>query len=140
MMLLKDKNIFVVEDNLQNRVVFQMSLMRHGATVNFERWGRDTLFRIKNTSGVDLIALDLMLADGITGFDLYDEIRAMAQFDAVPVIAVSAMDAAVAVPKVRSRGFNAFIAKPIDTYQFPKQIASVLAGEQVWDFGGSTPA
>ena len=37
-MSLHDKHIFIVEDNLENRVVFQMALMKHGARVDFERW------------------------------------------------------------------------------------------------------
>jgi CheY-like chemotaxis protein len=138
MMMLKDKRIFIVEDNLQNRVIFQMALIRHGAEVVFERWGRDTMFHLQNNEAIDLIVLDLMLAEGMTGFDIYDQIRSLPQFASVPIIAVSAMDAAVALPQVRSRGFNAFIAKPIDNHLFPKQIAAIVAGESIWDTGGTS--
>ena len=136
--MLKDKRIFIVEDNIQNRVIFQMTLMRHGALVNFDRCGRDTLFRLRNAVGVDLIVLDLMLVDGITGFELCDQIHADQQFNQIPIIAVSAMDAAIAVPKVRAHGFNAFIAKPIDPARFPRQIAAIMAGETIWEMAGRT--
>jgi len=140
MMLLADKHIFIIEDNIQNRVVFQITLIRHGAKVDFERWGKNTLFRLRKAAQIDLIVLDLMLAEGISGFDLYDQIRALPEFDRVPILAVSALDAGIAIPRARSQGFAGFIAKPIDPYQFPQQLAGVMEGEQVWDFGGRTLA
>jgi CheY-like chemotaxis protein len=135
MTLLKGKRIFIVEDNLQNRVIFQMALMQQGAQVDFERSGHDTIYRLTGMSNVDLIILDLMLKDNISGFDLYDEIRALPELSSVPIIAVSAMDPAVAVPQVREKGFSGFIAKPIDNRLFPKQIAAIIEGESIWDTG-----
>jgi CheY-like chemotaxis protein len=137
-MILKDKRIFIVEDNMQNRLVFQMALIRHGASVDFERWGRDTLYHLQNVSRVDLIVLDLMLAEGITGFDIFDQIRTLSKYDLVPIIAVSAMDPSIALPKTKKQGFSGFIAKPIDNVQFPKQLASVINGEHVWAVGERT--
>ena len=137
-MILKEKRIFIVEDNMQNRLVFQMSLIRHGASVDFERWGRDTLYHLQNLSRVDLIVLDLMLADDVSGFDIFDKIRALPKYNTVPIIAVSAMDPSIAIPKTRKQGFSGFIAKPIDATQFPKQIASIIAGEAVWSVGERT--
>ncbi|MEO8394529.1 MAG: response regulator [Chloroflexota bacterium] len=131
-MLLSNKHIFIVEDNPQNRVIFQMSLIRDGALVEFERWGRDAVSRLENAPRTDLILMDLMLAQGVTGFDLFDQVRALPKFATVPIVAVSAMDFAIAAPKARSMGFSGFISKPIDNYLFPQQIAAVLHGEEVW--------
>jgi CheY-like chemotaxis protein len=135
-MLLKDRFVYIVEDNTQNRVIFQMCLLRVGARVEFERQGREAVQHLLSLRNVDIILLDLMLAKGVSGFDIYDDIRALLQFEALPIVAVSAMDAAVAVPQVRRKGFNGFIAKPIDGESFSMQVAQVLAGEQVWDAGG----
>lgn len=134
-MLLKDKHIFIVEDNPQNRVVFQMTLMRHGAVVDFERWGTHTVFHMKHLMHVDLIILDLMLAYETSGFDVFDEIHAVPKFANVPTVAVSAMDPSVAIPQARQKGFSGFIAKPIDSTLFPKQIAQIIAGEKIWSIG-----
>src|SRR5258705_7121109 len=108
-MLLTDKHIFIVEDNVQNRVVFKMALVRHGAVVEFERWGHNSIFQLKGMPKIDLIILDLMLADGISGLTVFDEIHALPQYDLVPIIAVSAMEPAVAIPQVQRKGFAAFI-------------------------------
>ncbi len=139
-MLLNGKRIFIVEDNPQNRVVFKMALVRHGATVDFERWGRDSLYQLNQALNLDLIILDLMLAEGISGFDVFVEIRNLPNFATTPIIAVSAMDAALAVPRARALGFSAFIAKPIDNQLFPQQIARILTGEPVWYTGEHSPA
>jgi len=133
--ILKDKHIFIVEDSPQNRVVFQVILIQWGATVMFERSGKFAVSRLQNTTDIDLIILDLMLPDHVSGFDLYSEIRALSHLDNVPIVAVSAMDPAVAIPTARANGFSGFIAKPIDKVLFPKQIASLIEGEQVWHTG-----
>jgi CheY-like chemotaxis protein len=137
-MLLADKRIFIVEDNMQNRVIFQMALLRHGASIDFERWGRFTIHQLAHMSHVDLIVLDLMLAEGLSGLDVFDQIRAVPKYENVPIVAVSAMDPAIAVPQVRAKGFAGFIAKPIDNHLFPKQIARILGGERVWYTGERT--
>ena len=72
MSLLENKRIFIVEDNLQNRVVFQILLNAQGARVEFDRWGRDTISRLQSFEPVDLIILDLMLGGGVTGYDIFD--------------------------------------------------------------------
>ncbi len=84
---------------------------------------------------VDIILLDLMFAHGITGYDIFDEIRKVDDFADIPIIAVSASDTSFAVPKVRAKGFSGFIAKPIDFDRFPCQIDQVLNDEQVWYTG-----
>src|SRR5215813_4477264 len=122
-MLLANRIIFIVEDDTQNRVVFKMALVRHGAVVEFERWGANSASQLKTLPHVDLIIVDLMLAGGLSGFIVHDEIRTLPQFDHVPIIAVSAMEPAVAIPQVRRKGFAGFIPKPINAKEFPKQVA-----------------
>ncbi len=134
-MLLSNKAVFIVEDNVQNRVVFQMSLVRHGATVDFERWGPDAICQLNRLLRVDVIVLDLMLADHASGFDVFDQIRAVPRYERVPIVAVSAMDPAIALPRAKAKGFAGFIAKPIDGHLFPKQLAEIIEGKQVWYAG-----
>ncbi len=134
-MILKGKRIFIVEDNPQNRVVFQMALVMQGARVDFERWGKDTLQFLKGIGSVDLIILDLMLYNGMSGYDIFEQLRAEGKFKAIPIVAVSAIDPAAALPETQRRGFSGFIAKPIDMDLFSTQIAKVLSGEKVWYAG-----
>jgi CheY-like chemotaxis protein len=82
-----------------------------------------------------MIILDLTLPRGVSGYDIYDEIRAMPQFDKVPIVAVSATDPVIGIPKAKLKGFSGFIAKPIDDVHFPRQLAKIMGGETVWDMG-----
>lgn len=134
-MLLKGKRIFVVEDNVQNRIVFQMALASEGALVEFERWGKDAITGLQYNKNVDLIVLDLMLHGGVSGYDLFNELRKLSEFAHIPIIAVSASEPATAIPKTRAMGFSGFIGKPIDMDLFPQQVARVMAGEKLWYTG-----
>jgi two-component system cell cycle response regulator DivK len=134
-LLLQNRWIFIVEDNLQNRVVFQMALMRQGAKVEFDRWGDQTIRALRLLPKVDLIILDLMLSHQISGFDVFDKLMAEPAFQSVPILAVSAMEPAVALPQTRQKGFAGFIAKPIDPDLFAGQVARVIGGEKIWSAG-----
>jgi two-component system cell cycle response regulator DivK len=134
-MLLKNRRIFLVEDDIANRAIIQMLLERNGAKTAIERWGTDTVPRIQAFSPVDLILLDLMFPDSVSGFDVFDEIRADTTLANIPILAVSAMDPSIAIPKTQAKGFNGFIPKPIEYELFVQQIASILDGEAVWFTG-----
>lgn len=131
-MILKGKRIFVVEDNLQNRIIFQKILASSGASVEFERWGKDAAKELQYMKNVDLIILDLMLHGGVSGYDIFNELRALPEFDDIPIIAVSASEPAFAIPQTRKMGFSGFIGKPISKQLFPQQLNQILNGEEVW--------
>jgi CheY-like chemotaxis protein len=130
--MLQNKRIFVIEDNIDNRVVYHLIFVKHGILFEFDRWGTSTVSKLKAFGPVDLIIVDLMLPNGVTGFNIYSEIRGERLLKHVPIIAVSASDPSIVIPKVRGMGFSGFIAKPIDYIQFPKQLEQVLNGEPVW--------
>lgn len=135
MPILANKRIFLVEDNLANRAIEQLLLERHGALTAFERYGTETLERLTAFAPVDIIVMDLMLPEGVSGFDVTDQIRTLPQFRTVPVVAVSAADPAEVMPIARARGFAGFIPKPIDFDTFPAMIARIIQGETIWAEG-----
>jgi CheY-like chemotaxis protein len=132
-MLLNNKRIFIVEDNLSNRAIAQMLLEAKGAKAAIERWGTDTVSRMRDFAPIDLVILDLMFPDGVSGYDIFDEIRRYSEFDQVPIIAVSAADPNTAIPLTQEKGFAGFIGKPLDFHQFPQQISQIIGGEEIWD-------
>ena len=131
-MLLQGKSIFIVEDNLRNLIVYEISLVSHGAHLRVDECGHNTVYEMRNIYKCDLIILDLMLVDGKSGFDLIREIRSIPRFERIPVVAVSAIDPSIAIPKAKALGFNGFIAKPIDKHLFPKQVAELINGSEIW--------
>jgi CheY-like chemotaxis protein len=131
-MLLINKNIFIVEDNSVNRVIYQIALGKNGANLFFDQWGREAVDKLVQMKKIDLIILDLMLPNGESGFNVYEKIRAVPNYDKVPIIAVSAAESATAMSQAQKLGFSGFIAKPIDYQLFPKQIVQIIAGESIW--------
>jgi CheY-like chemotaxis protein len=130
------KRIFMVEDNLGNAAIIQMLLEQAGAKIIRGRWGGpETLAMLDKNLPIDIILLDLMLPQGITGYDVFNDIRAQSHTQHIPIVAVSASDPADTIPKVRRHGFNGFIAKPVDFSLFADQISTILQGHAVWYIG-----
>lgn len=132
---LKGKRIFVIEDKEDNIYVIMSLLRKHGAHVEIDWWAKGEPRKLESAMPIDLIILDLMLPLGRTGFEVFDEIRSSPALEKVPVVAVSAMDASIALPKTQEQGFAGFISKPIGFVLFPQQIAALIAGEEVWYTG-----
>jgi CheY-like chemotaxis protein len=131
-MILDGKFIFIVEDNPQNRLVYQIALNRHGAWLEYETSGHDVVTHLKRLHTVHIIVLDLMLPGNISGYDVYDQIRELDQYKTVPIVAVTAADPSEALPRTREKGFNSLLLKPIDIYALPQQLLQIIEGEQIW--------
>lgn len=131
-MYLTGKRIFIVEDNLNNKVIAQMLLESEGAKVMIERWGVEVINRLTTFAPFDAILLDLMLPNHLTGYDIFQQIRQLNKFDHVPIVAVSAADVFTAMPKAKEMGFSGFITKPVDFRNFPQQIKRIIDGESIW--------
>lgn len=130
-MSLKNAHIFIIEDNAGNLAIASIYLENQGAKIKFERRGVNTPQAILKALPIDLILTDLMLPKGISGFDVFDQIRQIPELANIPVVAVSAADPDVAMATARKKGFAGYISKPI-TPQIVLHIADILDGKQVW--------
>jgi CheY-like chemotaxis protein len=133
-MVLAKKRVFIVEDNVMNRITYQVVLMNAGAIIEFDRWGRDCVERLQHSRRWDLIILDLMLPGGQSGYQLYEEIHQVAKLYHTPIIAVSAAEPGTAMARCRELGFSGYFTKPINEEQFPHQLVRVIAGEEIWSY------
>jgi two-component system cell cycle response regulator DivK len=130
--VLERKRIFIVEDDVSNMAVYSVALSSHGASVIQDPWNSSTIELIKRTMPVDVILLDLMLRRGVSGYDIFDEIKADPELAKIPVVAVSASDPEIEIPRAKSKGFAGFIGKPISLLNFPVQVAACIKGEELW--------
>ena len=130
-MLLQNKRIFIVEDDAGNLAIASVYLRQQGAIVLFERWGRETAQAIVPHLPIDVILMDLMFPNNISGFDVFTQIRAVPQLAHIPVVAVSAADPDSAMPKALAMGFSGFISKPVSP-RISRHIAKVIDGKKVW--------
>ncbi len=129
---LHEKRVYIVEDNVFNRLVFQAALEMSGAYVEYDRHGLETIEHLKNRKPFDVVILDLMLPYGKSGFHLFNDIRTLEHYRTTPIVAVSAAEASIAIPRARLLGFAGFIPKPINEEVFAVQIASILDGQSLW--------
>lgn len=129
---LKGKRIFIVEDDTMNMVVYSAILKQTGAVIVQDFWNTDTLRNLLRHLPVDIILLDLMLRYNLSGYDIFDQIKAYPELKNIPVVVVSAADPGIEMPKARTKGFGGYIGKPIKPYLFPTQVASCIKGEPVW--------
>ncbi len=132
--MLEGKVIFYIEDDANNRDVVQMIVGSAGAKIEFDKWGFPELIVSKiKLAHPDIILLDLMFPANISGYDVFDIIRQYPYFNHIPIVAVSASDPAIEIPKARARGFAGFINKPLNIQTFNHKLLSVLEGQEVWD-------
>jgi CheY-like chemotaxis protein len=132
--ILQDKRIYIVEDNTDNIYILMTILRAHGAVVTVDWFAKGESHKILQALPIDIILLDLMLPNNYSGYEIFQELHALPQLAAVPIVAVSAADTSIAVPKVRSLGFSGFIKKPIDDELFPQQLKAILENQPVWFF------
>jgi CheY-like chemotaxis protein len=118
---------------MPNQTITQMLLTTSGAIVSYDRWGLDAIKRMEAFAPIDLVLLDLMFPDNITGYEIFERIRDLEKFENIPIVAVSASDPSDAIPRTQAKGFAGFIRKPIDFVKFPEQIQKILGGEPVWE-------
>jgi two-component system cell cycle response regulator DivK len=118
-------SILVVEDNPLNMKLVRDILAHHGHHVLEARLGLDGL-ELARRHRPDLILMDIQLPD-IDGATALARIRAQAELEAIPVLAVSASVMPDEQQRILSAGFDAFIAKPLSLSTFVATIDAALA-------------
>ena len=130
--VLQNKRILIVEDNVTNMAVYNALLRHSGAIVIQDFMNANMVNVLTRHLPIDVILMDLMLRFGISGYSLVERIKAVPLLADIPVIAVSASDPELEIPKAKACGFAGFIGKPIDPTLFPFQIADCMTGKPVW--------
>ena len=129
---LKGKRVFIVEDDATNMAVNAVTLKRSGAIVIQDFWNNGVANNLRKHLPVDVILLDLMLRHDMNGYDIFDELQADPTLAGIPVIAVSAADPGIEIPRAKAKGLAGFIGKPIVPRLFAQQIADCINGKEVW--------
>jgi two-component system, cell cycle response regulator DivK len=131
--ILQDKRIFVVEDDVTNMAIMAVLLRTWGAHVIQDHWNSATLDMINRHLPLDIILLDLMLRHGLSGYEIFQEIKKRPALATIPIVAVSAADPGVEIPRTQEMGSNGFIGKPLDPRKFPDQVLQCIEGQSLWE-------
>jgi len=110
----KDKSILIVEDNLINQKVLTNLLHVSGMKISIANNGQEAVDIVKEGKiKFDLILMDINMPimDGYTATQM---IRLDTKFDALPIVAFTALVLDSEIKKMFISGVNAFLAKPLN--------------------------
>ncbi len=128
-----DAVILIVEDNLNNFILMTRLLAFLGVKkCEWKASGWKVLEFAETLGHIDLILMDIALPEA-DGYASLDSLRTDAQFEDVPIVAVTADVSASNLERAKRSGFNGFIGKPLDPDRFPEQVRRILQGEEVWE-------
>ncbi len=117
--------ILMIEDNHLNARLMRRVLENNDYVVLHAEDGEHGL-EMALTEQPDLILLDLGLPD-VDGQALAGFIKQSEELCNTPLVIVTAWPSETAREMVAAYGCQGYIAKPIDTREFPRQVASYLA-------------
>jgi DNA-binding response OmpR family regulator len=118
------RKVLIVEDDADIRGLLSARLRQHSYDTAIATDGMSAL-AVARREQPDLIVLDLGLPAG-DGFTVMERMRAITSLADVPVVVVTARDAATNREKAESFGAVAFVEKPIDFDQLLETIDGLL--------------
>ncbi len=124
----KQHTILYVEDDPNNRLLIRRILMAEGFTV-LEAPNAETALRILQASPPDLILMDINLPE-VDGYTLTAKIRALPDFEHLPIIALTANVMRGDRERTLEAGCDGYIQKPVDVDLLPDQIRQFL--QEIW--------
>ena len=120
----KSRTILYVEDNLDNRNLVKRVLEAAG----YQFIGTDNAadgIALAQLHHPDLILVDINLPE-VDGLTMTQELKADAQFEKTPIIAITANVMRGDRERTLAAGCDDYIQKPIDVDQLPRHIARFL--------------
>ncbi len=122
----RKKKILLVEDNHMNKVLVKEILTLHGYEIAEAASGTEAIKSLMEEKP-DLILMDIHLPgmDGITATRI---IKSDSRNSAIPVLALTASAMRGEEDEILSKGFDGYVAKPIDRRKLIDAIISSMAG------------
>ena len=130
---LEGKRVYLVEDNVDNIYVLLALFRKYGISTTVDWFAKGNARKLLKSLPLDLIVLDIMLPEGRSGYDMFQELRQLPELDSIPIIAISATEPSLGIAKTQELGFSGFISKPIDYELFPRQLEAIFEGKPIWN-------
>ena len=118
--------VLVADDNGDTRRVVRWMLEQKGYAVIEAADGRQAVAAAVSQRP-DLILMDLMMPV-LDGFDAVRQVREHEELRGVPVIAMTARDAAASRDRAEGVGFDQYLSKPLDFLRLNVIIEKLLGG------------
>jgi CheY-like chemotaxis protein len=118
------RTILLVEDNIDNQIIYRCALEHFGYTV-LEAWDGEEAIRVAQENLPDLILMDISIPR-VDGWEVTRTLLADERTKHIPIVALTAH----ALPADRTRGaeigFASYLTKPIEPHRVVEEI------ERVW--------
>ncbi|QIZ09255.1 response regulator [Priestia megaterium] len=121
---LKNKKILIVDDDIRNVYALTIALEKYEMNIIVAENGREGIDVLKDNPDTDLILMDIMMPE-MDGFEAMRQIRQITEFQAVPIIALTAKAMKRSREECLDAGATDYISKPINL----DQLFSLI---QVW--------
>ncbi|MBE9191947.1 response regulator [Gloeocapsopsis crepidinum LEGE 06123] len=113
--LLTGKNVLIVDDDVRNIFALTSVLERYQMQVLFAENGKAGIALLEQTP-IDIVLMDVMMPE-MNGYETMQAIRAKAQFQSLPIIALTAKAMVGDREKCIAAGASDYITKPVDIEQ-----------------------
>ncbi len=110
------KTVLIVEDNELNMRLFNDLLEAFGYKTVKTRDGRQAV-PLAQAHMPDLIVMDIQLP-GMSGLEITETLKGDAALKSIPIVAVTAFAMRGDEQKIRDRGCEAYLSKPISVTSF----------------------
>ena len=120
----KKQVILCVDDDRQNLELLEALLSPLGYEIRFSESGKDALSRVQ-AEIPDLILLDVMMPR-LSGFEVLEQLRSQERTQYVPVLLLTALNAAEDKARGLKAGCDDFITKPCDRSELIARVRSLL--------------
>jgi len=124
--VLAGKRVLIIDDDMRNIFALTSLLEKYDMQVFYAENGKDGIDLLKNTSGIDVALVDIMMPE-MDGYEAMRQIREMKEFRQMPLIALTAKAMKGDREKCIEAGASDYITKPADS----EQLLSLL---RVWLF------
>jgi CheY-like chemotaxis protein len=125
--MMKEK-ILIVEDNLQNMRLIEMTLRAKNYALLKAADGEEAL-DIATREHPDLIIMDIQLPR-MNGLEVTRKLRETPAFSHTPIIGVTAYAMKGDRERIIESGCDAYLSKPINTRELPGVIAKMLSQQK----------
>ncbi|MBE9207718.1 response regulator [Nostoc sp. LEGE 06077] len=123
--------ILVIDDEPDNFDVIETLLDGENYQLHYAPSGQQALSRLDNFQP-DLILLDVMMPN-LDGMEVCQQIKANPQWQAVPIIMVTALTAKEDLARCLGTGADDFISKPVNGVELRARVHSMLRIKQQYD-------
>ncbi len=114
--VLAGKKVLIVDDDIRNIFALTSILEWRNMTIRSAETGRDAISLLQAEPDVDIVLMDIMMPE-MDGIDTMRAIRKLSQFNALPIIAVTAKAMKGDREKCIEAGAWDYLSKPVDTEQ-----------------------